>query len=136
MPSTNWLDSIDWPHGSSSGQLPTLYDKRLDHVLWNEDPFDPFFPIQARFNATVSSPGEQISFWLDANDETALRRFIGCWILTVLPDEALTETLASLRDILEFYVNVPEKTLPETRREITEGHVVGAKKRGDLILEE
>lgn len=92
--------------------------------------------MRARFNATVNSPGEQISFWLDADDETALKKFVGCLIISAMPEEGLNEALTSLKDVWDFHIYTPPKALPDRSRQVAAGRVVRTRKRPDLFLGE
>jgi hypothetical protein len=51
---------------------------------------------------TANSLGQEMSFRFAAGGESALRRLVGCAILSALPDEGIDEALRTLRDIYEF----------------------------------
>ena len=58
-------------------------------------------------------------------------------MLVRMPEEGLDEALTSLKDMLDFYLEVPELSIPPKRlsHQMT-GKVGSAKKRPDLVITE
>ena len=94
-------------------------------------------PLRATFQATVSSPGERRSLLVEGNDDIALKRVIGCLMIVMMPKEGLKEALTSLKDMLEFYTEVPTLSLPSkpSTHQVT-GTVASATRRPDLVVAE
>jgi hypothetical protein len=125
----------DWLQGSSGGQLPLIYEQP-----WDPDQSTKIIPsvpeLRADFRATVNSPGEEISLWLEAKDENTLKRFFACWLIATMPEKGMNETLRSLRDIHEFHRYVPPMLSSETKQEKLGGRLVSTKQRPGLIIGE
>ena len=74
---------------------------------------------------------------MEGNDDIALKRIIGCLMILRMPEEGLNETLISLKDKLEFYMEVPELSLPPERPTYqVMGKVVSPVRRPDLVISE
>lgn len=43
------------------------------------------------------------TIWMEDDEETVLRRFLGCLMVTAMPRHGLDEALFSLRDAFDFY---------------------------------
>lgn len=93
-------------------------------------------PLHATFQVTVASPVEYRSLMFSGEDATTLKRALGCLMILRMPEGGLNEALASLRDMLEFYVEVPQLTPPPKRpvRQLT-GRAGMAGKRPDLVID-
>ncbi len=128
---------------STSGQEDYLGGLLLERYETLSDPlryskFPEFAqPLHTNFYATVSSPNQRRSWLMEGNDDIALRKVIGCLMILMMPEEGLNETLISLKDMLEFYMEVPELSLPPehpTHRVV--GNVVSPMRRPDLVISE
>ena len=93
-------------------------------------------PARAIIHGTVSFPDEQISFSFEGDDETTIKRALGCIMLTAMPPSGLDETLQSLREFLEFYTYTPKKSLPSGQRKVSSGQVVVKGKRPGMVIGE
>lgn len=138
MPSESWMNSTNWLQDSLGGLLPQSYEKPWDLVQLSDVVWEMATPVRASFHATVNSPGEQISFlWLEGDDETALKKFAGCIMITLMPKEGLDEAVQTLKDTLSFYAYRPlAKALPPGTEQRVMGRMLGPKKRPDLLIGE
>ena len=78
-----------------------------------------------------------VAFDLEVYDEpdAALRRFLGCLMIGVMPRTGLEEALASLNDMLEFYKERPSVVArPQLAPPIVSATIVERKKRPDLVI--
>jgi hypothetical protein len=86
----------------------------------------------------VYGPAEttyEVTFALEMYGETALERFLGCAMIGMMPAEGLEEALYSLRDMLEFYRQVPLHLYgAQPKSETINATVVERKKRPDLVI--
>ncbi len=83
-----------------------------------EEPF-------AVFPATVNS----------ADNEIAIKKLLGRWIVDVMPEEGINEALIALRGIAEFYYERSQHILSlpaEPRQHV--GKVIGTSERPDLVI--
>jgi len=83
-----------------------------------EEPF-------AVFPATVNS----------ADNEMAIKKLVGRWIVDVMPEEGINEALIALRDIAKFYYERSQRIhslLAEPRQHA--GRVIGTSERPDLVI--
>jgi len=136
MPSKYWISSIPWHSDSSGGLLPEPYEKLSDQSQANEYHWIEK-PFSASFYATVNSPGEQLSLWIEAKEETDIKRFLSCLVIARLPEKALDESLRLLKDIYEFHVHAPRKILPGRRTgHRATGRIVEEKQRPNLVIGE
>lgn len=108
----------------------------LSHSRFSDDPA-PVESVYAVFSGTVNSPGQELSFWIEAGGEDALRRLVGCAILVAIPEEGMEEALTSLRDILDFHYErqyvLPPAGVTTQRRA---GSIARTAKRPDLAISE
>lgn len=110
---------------------------QLSNLQWTDEPHWTDEPIVASFRATVNSPSQEISFWIEGKEDMALKMVFGCFMITLMPEEALNETLRSMKDILEFYIETPRKALPQRPSALpASGRAVSSQKRPDLIIAE
>jgi len=120
--------------GSSGGLSPRNYERPWDRQEYNEFPrLDE--PLHATFHATVTSPSESRSLWLEAEDDVALKKAIGCFMVLMMPEEGLGEAVDSLSDMLVFYRETAQSSLPPKppSRQLT-GRVSSVGKRPDLVI--
>ena len=98
--SKSWANLTDLQEGFLGGQLLTSSTK-----LWNPELYDPLDVSSSDYTALYELLEDEITheetLSLELFGETAFERFIGCFIISIMPDEGLQETLCSLRDILE-----------------------------------
>lgn len=87
------------------------------------------------FYGTANSAGPEVSFWGRGVGEDALKRWLGCVILSLMPEEGLEEALLSLKDILEFRSYTKPHTKPRISHHTT-GKVVSKSQRPDLVVSE
>ena len=101
-------------------------------------PYSGRTQIQALFQATVNSPGHQGSPRINESDETAVHRFIGRLLVTLMPAEGLEEALESLKEIREFHTEaIPASRLtPIAEHPSIKLRALPAQKAPDLVIEE
>ena len=109
--------------------------------LWNPERLvlksDQGPAIRASFLGTVNSPGQAFSFWTESGGEEAIKRLLGCVLVSIIPAEGIDEALTSLKEILEYHLENVRYKLPEP--EITHrgtGKISGISERPDLIISE
>ena len=107
-------------------------------MRWIDAPYAGRTQIQASFQATVNSPGHQVSLRINGNDETAIRKIIGCLLVTLMPAEGLEEALESLKEIREFHTAaIPASRLtPIAEHPSIKLCALPAQKAPDLVIEE
>ncbi len=74
--------------------------------------------------------------WLAASGEVALKRAIGCWLITKLPQEALDDALHTLKDVVDFYSFVPAKRVAPPKPQPLDGVIAATQKRPGLEIGE
>ena len=125
------MSSINLQQGSSTGLPLKPYEELLD--LHKQLLIDlPGFS----FKATANSPLEEISLKLEEGGETGLKRVLGCILISVMPEKGLEETLVTLKDIFQFYIEklgAPPALTPPSH---VMGIVGNAQKRPGLTIEE
>lgn len=92
-------------------------------------------------HGTANSFGQELSFRFEAGGASALRRLVGCVILSALPDSDVDDALQSLREIYQYRVveNIPQAPhfvrAPATTSVITRA-VVRKRERSDMVIPE
>lgn len=107
-------------------------------MRWIDAPYAGRTQIQASFQAIVNSPGHQVSLRINERDETAVHRFIGCLLVTLMPAEGLEEALESLNEIREFHteaIPAPRFT-PIVEHPKVKLRALPPQKAPDLVIEE
>ena len=136
MSLTFWPFSIDSAGTSSGGLSRQDFIKPSSQYPSNEK--GSLGALEhAVFYGTVNSAGHQLSLEMKGDGQYALKRWLGCVILAMIPEDALNEALESLKDIMEFYAYTPHHTLPSlgiTR--YTTGRIVSKSQRSDLVISE
>lgn len=97
--------------------------------------FEPLWP-RVVFNTTVKSVGEEVSFWIEHEGDDAVKRYLGCVIISAMPEDGVNEALQSLLDIFAF--NTQRLQLPPSQEIVeyrAQGKVVGKSARPDLQIE-
>lgn len=107
-------------------------------MRWIDAPYPGRTQIQASFQAIVNSPGHQVSLRINESDETAVHRFIGCLLVTLMPAEGLEETLESLKEICEFHTEAIPAPIFTPMAEHPRGKMraLPPQKAPDLVIEE
>ena len=127
--------SIDSSETSSDGRLLQNYTTLLNprtSSQWND--FDDAY---ITFGGTVDSSGRALQFSTEGTGEAALKRFLGCWAIQVMPEEGIDEVLTLLKDVLEFHRQAIFFGLPEPQpvRRVT-GRAISISERPDIVLSE
>ena len=109
--------------------------------LLNQPPFNEAANLgaleQAVFYGTVNSPGHQLSFEMKGEGQNALKRWLGCVMLAMIPEDALNEALESLKDIVEFHTYTTHNMIPSSRTtRHTTGTIVSTSQRPDMVISE
>lgn len=129
-----WKSSIDSPEGSSGGRSHLNCTKR-----WNPKISD-FSSVSCNNYVNPHSIIEtetthEVIISLQMSGDTALERFLGCLMISIMPAQGLEEALYSLRDMLEFYKKEPSRLqLTRGKPEPINATVVERRKRPDLII--
>ena len=115
MFSESYRHSIDSMETSSGGSLPTSYETHWAPESFNpridEDEVSAALRFVAR--ATVDTSYQEVSFSAEGRREDILKRLIGWALVFRMPEDGLAETLSSLKDIFEFYMERTRYQLPE-----------------------
>lgn len=107
-------------------------------MRWTDVPNAGRTQIRASFQATVNSTSHHVSLRISESDETAVRRIIGCLLVTLMPAEGLEEALESLKEIREFHteaIPAPRFT-PIAEHPSIKLRALPAQKAPDLVIEE
>jgi len=86
------------------------------------------------FGAAESETAYEVTIALEMSGETAAERFLGCFMIGMMPDQGLEEALYSLRDMLKFYNEESLGHVARLKPERISGTVIGRKKRPDLVI--
>lgn len=106
-----WSNLENWPDIYSVGQrLSLLGTTWIQHTSDSDEDFDQTF---YSFQATVTAPDEEYSISLAGDTDSTIWRILGCWIISSLPEVAVTDAVQELRDIFVFYTNPPKPILPD-----------------------
>lgn len=110
--------------------------------LWSPNAFNTFTENCGTYTnmlrASQIETTDKVVLTLEMSGETALERFLGCFVISVMPTEGLQEALLSLGDIYKFhsdsarYRPLPQPTI--SRRAI--GKVVRKSERPQLVITE
>ena len=97
--------------------------------LWDVE--EPFLVVQG----TADTANQNVGFVMFGVGEEAVKRWLGCLIMAVMPDIGVDETLSYLRDAYTFHCESLDFALPEPapRRE-TAGLALSPKERPDLVI--
>jgi hypothetical protein len=72
---------------------------------------------------------------LTASRGSTFGRFLGCFMVGIIPEQGLGEALHSLYETLEFYNENPSPSIPRvTKQEPIHGTIEGRRKRPDLVI--
>jgi len=130
----HWLNSIDSLEGSSGGQSHLNCTKQ-----WNPRISD-FSSVSCNNYVNPHSFIEnetthEVIISLQMSGDTALERFLGCLMISVMPAQGLEEALYSLRDMLEFYKKESSNLqLMHKKPEPINATLLERRKRPDLII--
>lgn len=103
----------------------------LAHTDW------PAEESQAVFQATVNSPDEEFTLWIEGDGEDDLKRWMGCVLVATMPPHGLDETLRMLSDVYEFAIEDSALSLPSPRQHASlAGRVGKGSKRPELRVSE
>ena len=107
-------------------------------MRWIDAPYVGRTQIQASFQAIVDSPGYHASLRIRGSDETAIRRIVGCLLVTLMPSEGLEEALESLNEIREFHTEaIPALSFtPIAEHPRVKLRALPPQKAPDLVIEE
>lgn len=94
-------------------------------------------PLSTSFYATVNTPGQELSFWIQDEGQDSLKRLLGCLLISYMPSEGIDEALMNLKEIWAYYIERAQYRLPEP--EVSHrgtGKIVGISERPDLVISE
>lgn len=137
MSSKYWTPSTVLSETSSGGLFQEHSETHL--VPWSLNPTqDPGEAGRTYIYGTANSFGQELSFRFEGTGGLALRRLVGCVILSALPDEDVDEALRSLKDIVEFRL---VDSAPSIRRlapvtSLTRDAVVRRVSRPNMVISE
>lgn len=136
MSLTSWPFSIDSAGTSSGGLSRQGFTKLLTRSPLNEQ-VNLDMLEHAVFYGTVNSAGHQFSFEMKGAGQNVLKRWLGCVMLAMIPEDALNEALESLKDIMEFHTYAMHDMIPSSRiTRHTTGTIVSTSQRPDLVISE
>ena len=135
MSQTSWLSSTVQPETSSGGQLVTDFETHSTPALSVEETV-ALDGTYATFQGLVMSQHGTVAFSASDTGINALKRAMGCLILTHLPPQGLDEALQSLHEVWTCYAPRPMVSLPRRLAHTVQGRLGPSTERGPLILEE
>ena len=85
---------------------------------------------------TLDSPVARRYWSMEGDQEVILKRALGCFIVLRMPESGLNEALSSLKDMLDYYIDVPQLNPPPRRPDqFLTGKAGPSVKRPELVLE-
>ena len=95
---------------------------------------EPSFP-RAVFHTTVSSAGEELSFWIERVGDDAVKRHLGCAVMFAMPEGGVDEAFRALVDILAYNTErLQLMAAPDMISQRTRGKVVRSSTRPELEI--
>src|SRR6266849_3669360 len=83
----------------SGGQFRTNFKTHWGLNHWLDDAGNSWLAI----SGTATSSDTDLLVWIRQGGEDSLKRALGCLLLSWMPDEAIDEAVAGLKDVLEFH---------------------------------
>jgi len=74
-----------------------------------------------------------MSIWVEGDHENAIKKIIGCIVVSMMPDKALDELLDVLKDMAAFY-SESQKNLPSKNIQHSTGEFIGKTSRPELVI--
>ena len=93
--------------------------------------------LRTSFYATVNTPGQELSFWIQDEGQDSLKRLLGCLLISYMPSGSIDEALTNLKEIWAYHIERARYRLPEpevSRRGT--GKIVKLSERPDLVISE
>ena len=133
--SEHLMGSTGWLADYSGGPSPRTFT-----MPWNPSIFDATVATYAAdFLYACQDPTEDepwLRIGVEARgDEVALSRFVGCFVIGMMPDKGMPEVLRLLREMWDFYTEEsPSVEVPQLPPKRTEARIVEHSIRPDMVI--
>jgi len=134
MSHPSWRDSIVLPEISSGGRSLHVFETHSTLAPWIDATGDSS-TTTAAFSGWVTSEHGTVTFESSHSGVDALKRALGCYIITRLPENGLDEALESLQGIWGFHAPPTVVGLPRLMARTIQGRLGTSSERLPLEID-